>query len=407
MKRATGSVYRSGKAWIAKVSWSDPTVIDPKTQKAKRRWRKARAVSKAAAASARDRLLRDLFDSRGTSEVIETFADLARAYVDAHCHAPVYENGVKLHGIKDHRGVRAIITNVFVPKLGNRFISAITYPELKSIRDGRLTAPKLHGGRKTVETKGQRSIARVNREFAVLRSVLNYAVDLRVIERNPMNAGRGKSLVVLSAETPRDRVMSSIEEKALLAAFKAEKILRSRDFIIALIDTGLRFAELSLLEFRDIDTPGRAIRLRWETTKNKKPRTVPLSSRLEAIVTSRRNDAPAGARVFEGLSYTIVRDDFRQARQAAGLLDLRIHDLRTTFATRLLQRGWSEREIARMTGHTVNRVNVAPTLGKHYLHLDSDALIRAAATLDGFHKTAKAKAPRSRVRRKQPATTIN
>ena len=289
--------------------------------------------------------------------------------------------------MRGHIEIRAIVNNVLIPSLGARPVVAISYAELRGFRNARIDAPRMRGGKTIVRADGSRSIARVNRELAVLRAVLNHAVELRLIDRNPMNAGRGKALIVPQAEQPRDRVLSVAEERALLAAYDGnESIRRSRDFVVALIDTGLRCGEALAVEARDIDLSAHVIRLRWETTKSKRARAVPISARVQVIL-ARRMATTADGRVFGDLTYTVARNDFRVAKTKAEISDLRLHDLRTTFATRLLMRGLTERAIAGLTGHSVGaRDGLSAVLSKHYLHPLSDggAFDAVRASLDSI-----------------------
>lgn len=337
-----------------------------------------------------------------------TFRAVAIAYRDAAAVAPVYENRVKLGGLADWKGVRSVIEHVLIPALGDRPIAEITHAELVRFRDARLAAPKLRPVRvkakdaikgrqaKMIETDGRRSIARINREMSVLRQIFSYAVDARAIDHNPTVGHRGKPLVILRAERPRERVLTIDEERALLKAYDDQELQRkegarqgSRDVIVVLIDSGMRVGEVLRLVRRDVDLAAAVIRIPWEITKTKRPRLVPLSKRTRAIFTRRCAELAADVRPFADLSYQIVRDDFTAARTAAGIVGFRMHDLRATVATRLLEVGVSEVEIARMTGHrikpgTATESATAPTLRKHYLRAGEKSIPRLADALDSI-----------------------
>jgi integrase len=315
-----------------------------------------------------------------------TFAQLAERYKALHVRPPEYEHGQKIRGMKDHAGVRSIIDKILVPALGGRLVVSLTRPDLEELRNARLDAPKLRGGRKIVETKGKRSIARVNREMATLGAILNYGIDLGVIARNPMRGGRGRSLVNLSAERPRDRVLSPEEEARLLKAFREPAIARSREYFIVALDTGMREAEMFGLTVDAVDFAAKVIRLPWEITKTKRPRIVAMSRRVADVLRARCAKRGATERVFGDVSPTVVRKDFHAAKTAAKVQDFRMHDCRATIATRLLQSGLSEAEIAMMTGHRFQRrdgAGSAPVLRKHYLRLTPQTIKRAATAMDG------------------------
>ena len=394
-KEVTGSVYRSCEGyWVAKISFSDPSTIDPQTGKPKRRWRKARATSRAAACSKRDKLLDDYRAGRSHApESVRTFTDLALDFIDKYVKPPVYQNGQKLAGMADHKGVRSIIEKILIPSLGHRSLLAITHPELRALRDRRLKAPKLRGGKKIVTLDGEsRSLARVNREMAVARMVFNHGVDLNVIARNPMIGPKRRSLVLVSAENARERVLTYEEEKRLLKNY-VKLAKRTVDVFVVAIDTGLRWSELYGLEVRDIDFGTGVIAVRWEIAKSKRARQVPISRRVRAILKRRCRSAEPSLRIFQDLSYTVVRNDLRKVRAAAKVDDFRLHDARATFASRLLAAGISEAEIARLTGHMFRRQlgekAAAPTLRKHYLRPDRVSFDRVGSILDKLAKDQK------------------
>lgn len=382
MKTRTGSVARYGGAWIARVTWSDPSVIDKKTGKPKRRWRKRKAQSKAQATAYRDEMLDEL--SRGVTgeqRRFGTLADIARSYLETIAVPPVWENDVRVSGMRDWQSVHAIVNNFIIPTLGARPLKSLSYGDIRQFRNSLLTAPRKRGGSIVVEVKGTRGIARVNRILAWLRAVLNYAVECRALARNPMRDG--KSLVLPAAEKPRDRVLSIDEEKRLLHhAETTPDFFRLRDFVILALDTGARRGELLEIEFTDVDFAERWISLRASTTKTRRKRRVPLSARAYNIISARQRRYKTG-RVFPDLSRRIVANDFPLLCAAVKVRGFRLHDLRRTLAVRLVQKGLSVPEIALITGHRITEQE-ARTLTRHYLAADDVTLRRATAMLDAI-----------------------
>lgn len=319
------------------------------------------------------------------------FRDLAAEYIASYVKPPRYENGEKLSGMQDHKGVRSVIVNVLIPAKGKRPVEELTYAELRELRDSLLDAPKLRAGRNghTVETTGARSLARVNRIMATLRAMLNHGVDLKWIVANPMNAGRGKSLVVMGAEKARERILTRPEELRMLAEYGGVPMVRSRDAFVMALDTGMRRGELLKLRVEHVHLDVNEIRLPWEITKTKKPRTLTMSGRVREIMVRRCAERAGEECVFSDLSETIIRDDFAAVRDAAEVTGLQLRDLRATLATRLLHAGISEAEISMMTGHRFDqRTNEAPVLRKHYLRLDADTLNRALLAIDTTNREA-------------------
>jgi len=73
-----------------------------------------------------------------------------------------------------------------------------------------------------------------------------------------------------------------------------------------------------------------------------------------------RNEAPLGKHVFPnprtGQPYTEVKKSFKAACKRAGISDLRFHDLRHTFATRLISFGVDLITVRDLLGHFSVRV---------------------------------------------------
>jgi integrase len=73
-----------------------------------------------------------------------------------------------------------------------------------------------------------------------------------------------------------------------------------------------------------------------------------------------------------GLPYTTVMKVWARLRKAAGLPQLRIHDLRHQFASRLVNAGRSLYEVQQILGHS------QPIVTQRYAHLSSRTLQQAA-----------------------------
>jgi len=79
---------------------------------------------------------------------------------------------------------------------------------------------------------------------------------------------------------------------------------------------------------------------------------------------------------------TSSKKGFEGARKAAGLPDLRFHDLRHTHATRLVAAHIPLSEVGRVLGHTQANTTY------RYVNANVETAKRAAAVLDEFNKKA-------------------
>lgn len=177
----------------------------------------------------------------------------------------------------------------------------------------------------------QRSRATVNRDMAVLSAIFKLALRLGEVRENPVS-----KIKYFGNLRRRDRVLSKEEEIMLLNGIRNDKEL-SRQVEI-LLYTGLRRKELFMLQWRDIDFDRGCIRLRAETTKTDRARTMPLFSNVSKILGEvyREQKAPSQySLIFNGVESRSIRFSARlkEACSRIGLSNITSHTLRHTFST--------------------------------------------------------------------------
>ena len=116
--------------------------------------------------------------------------------------------------------------------------------------------------------------------------------------------------------------------------------------------TGCRLNEIQTLRWEDVDLKAAEFRLRDSKTG---ARMVPLSNAAVCVLASlpRPDDNPwviAGKK--PGAHLTDIQKPWRRIRSRAELADVRIHDLRHSFASRALALGESLPMIGKLLGHT-------------------------------------------------------
>ena len=147
-----------------------------------------------------------------------------------------------------------------------------------------------------------------------------------------------------------------------------------------LILTGARKMEVINARWEDFDLDRRQWRI--PITKAGRPRYVPLSSgvlHLLANVPHKEGNPWVFPNPKTGKPYISIFNSWNAARIAAGLADVRIHDLRHSFASFLVNAGRSLYEVQRILGHTQIKTT------QRYAHLSQDTLLDAA---DAAHQMA-------------------
>lgn len=213
--------------------------------------------------------------------------------------------------------------------------------------------------RETCEEAGL-SAAGTNRYLAILRRIGNLAERWGWTDK-PL----GRRIELLTGETARHVYLTPAEVGRLADAARLPEV---RDLIIFAALTGLRRSEI--LGLRPDQIRGGAVVLDART-KSGRPRIVPLPPEAVEI---------AAQRVPWALGVPLLNKVFREARTAAGLPHVRLHDLRHTYASWLAQDGATMAHIRDLLGHS----SLAVT--SRYAHLarpDLDAVTRGLRVRDG------------------------
>lgn len=182
------------------------------------------------------------------------------------------------------------------------------------------------------------SLATVQKDASTLRAILNKAYWEDLLDKAP-RFPKFKRL------KPRDRWLSLKEEERLVSAASSHLV----PVIRFAVDTGGRLSELLRLDWRNVDLQNK--RVRFTKTKNGEDRTVRLCNRAFATLAGLGCKDSGPVFTYKGRAVQRVKTSFDTARRKANLEDVRFHDLRHTFASRLVQGGISLYEVMHLTGH--------------------------------------------------------
>lgn len=206
-----------------------------------------------------------------------------------------------------------------------------------------------------------------NRTLDVLRQILNYAVECEYLTSNPADG------IIRNRRMRLTRFLSRPEITRLHAALDAHKGRESgrqqAEIIRLLLLTGCRKSELVNLQWSDID--GDILRLRDSKSG---PRTVLLNSNARIILA--RQPRTDSTYVFPASESSRPRSSelslWRKVRRQARIEDVRLHDLRHTFASHAVMQNVPLPVVSRLLGHAGTRMTL------RYAHV-GDREIEAAA----------------------------
>ena len=205
-----------------------------------------------------------------------------------------------------------------------------------------------------------------------MKKAFNLAIkEWEWIEKNPV------ARVSMEEENnKRDRWLTTEEEERLL------KVCPSwlRGLVIFALNTGMRLGEIISLEWKGVDLFRKIVTV--FKSKNKEPRTIPINETVfEMLKQKAKVKSIKTSLVFYGDNHTMLLETsvdhaFQTALRKVGIKDFRFHDLRHTFATRLVQLGKDLYKVQKLLGHKT------PTMTQRYAHHYPESLRDAVEVLD-------------------------
>lgn len=215
------------------------------------------------------------------------------------------------------------------------------------------------------ELLGRMKPATALRELTTLKSILNKAFREELLAQVP-------PFPRIKVEPGRCRWLTVDEEKRLLLASPPHL----RALIAFAVDTGGRRSELLKLDWQNVDLNRGFVTFR--KTKNGEDRSVRLTDRAKHVLTKLGPKEKGPVFTYRGQAIKCVKTAFGKARERAGIEDFRFHDLRHTFASRLVQQGVSLYEVMHLTGHK------SFAMVQRYAHLAPDFQERAIGALNTY-----------------------
>lgn len=253
-----------------------------------------------------------------------------------------------------------LIRNHLLPRFGERHLDEIHPSDIRRLVQSRLNEDAAPGS--------------VNRLIIIMRYMYNlYIRDWKLpgVKANPTSGMR-----MLNENNMYERYLTN-DEVARLHAAVVKSSNKSLRYIVAfLLLTGARRAEVLNARWSDVDLVQRLWKI--PLSKGGKTRYVPLSDGAMKVLTQAHEATahlPTDA-IFPNFRtqrpYNTVFWSWDKARREAGLADVRMHDLRHSFASILINQGRSLYEVQLLLGHTQLRTT------QRYAHMERDTLLEAS-----------------------------
>lgn len=211
--------------------------------------------------------------------------------------------------------------------------------------------------------------ATVNRWQVILSHMMRMAKKwgLPGSDRNPLEGVKQRE-----CNNAKERFLSPAETKRLQAAVEESANTQLKYVVALLLLTGCRKRELLDAKWDQIDIRRKVWRI--PTSKNGRARHVSLSDDALAVLAELRRfkDCPwVLPNPATREPYTSVFNAWDTARRAAHLPDVRMHDLRHSAASNLVNSGQSLYVVGKILGHSQTKTT------ERYAHLSNDTLLNA------------------------------
>jgi integrase len=208
----------------------------------------------------------------------------------------------------------------------------------------------------------------INRQSRVLRAALEWG----------RKEGWLKELPHIDAPTPappRERFLTRPEFARL---YEAAEQIHLRTFLALAVYTGQRAAAILELTWDDIDTENMLVRYQGGNATKRRTPYVPISAPLALTLSTAMLDRNGPFVVhWRGEPITSIKKAFGAAVRRAGLHDVRIHDLRRTAASWVLDNGGSFDMAAALLSDDVR------TVRRHYARFSDEFMVGITGRIAG------------------------
>lgn len=195
----------------------------------------------------------------------------------------------------------------------------------------------------------QTCAATANRVLALIKRAFNIAIAMEHCEKNPCRGVR-----MHAENNVRSRTLAGEELKRFVAALADEPNRVAADFMLFALASAGRREECLQMTWAEVSLEQATWTIPAHRSKNGKSRTVPLNDVALRVLRNRLAHR-SSEYVFPGRDKGPCCNPnraFKRVLERAGIVDLKIHDLRRSAATILINNGGNITQAQKLLGHS-------------------------------------------------------
>lgn len=237
----------------------------------------------------------------------------------------------------------------------------------------------------------------INRELALLKAIFNKAIEWGKIENSP-----AKRVKLFRIKNTKERILTDEEMKRLIKTSEESSSQHIKMFLTIALNTGMRMSEILTLRWENVFLSRGYILI--EDSKSGKSRKVPLN---RVVIEAIKNIDRSSEYLFfnERMKKRLgsIRRSFEIACRRADITGLRIHDLRHTAATKMIEAGIDLVTVSKILGHS----KIDMTM--RYCHPTPENMQRAIDELGKIFEKSRHKVdtPENLVELRKPVIPLN